>query len=151
VKLSTRSRYALRVLVELVPRYGMGLVPLAEITRAQELSQEYVESILRPLAGAGIVELKRGAGGGCRLARDPASLTPWDVVQVVEKFQAAPCERHSRGAPRCPRYEGCATRGFWAGLDRVVREYLAGVTLAELARRAPQPARRPGHEYEFHI
>jgi Rrf2 family protein len=134
MKLSTRSRYALRVLVELARRYGMGLVPLGEITRAQNLSLEYVENILRKLVQAGIVELRRGVNGGGRLVRDPSSLTVWEVLHEVENFELVPCENHPEGSPRCPRYGDCSARCFWAGLGKTVKAYLASKTIADVAR-----------------
>jgi len=149
MKLSTRSRYALRVLVELARRYGMGPVSLGEITRAQNLSLEYVESILRRLAKAGIVELRRGPNGGGRLTRDPASLTVWEVLREVEDFELVPCENHPEGSPRCPKYNDCAARGFWAGLENVVKAYLAGKTIADVAREMNRTG--SGQLFSYHI
>ena len=151
MRLSTRSRYAVRVLVELARRYGMGLVPLGEIAREQRLSPQYLESILRKLRKAGIVELKRGAGGGCRLEREPAQVTVWDVVREVEDFALAPCSPGGEGPQACELAECCPAQSLWQGLEDAVKRHLAGITLQELARHRPASGAQPGHAYPFQI
>ena len=149
MKLSTRSRYALRVLVNLARRYGMGTIPLGEITKEENLSQEYVDNILRNLRDAGIVELRRGPSGGCALKVDPAELTVWDVLNKVDDFNLVPCDNFSPESKLCPNHESCPTTKFWRGLANTIKNYLAGKTLADLVREHIDS--QDVHPFTYHI
>ncbi|MBN1807515.1 MAG: Rrf2 family transcriptional regulator [Planctomycetes bacterium] len=151
MKLSTRSRYAVRVLVELARRYGMGMTPLADIAGGQGLSPQYVDNILRRLRSAGFVELRRGAGGGCRLARDPALVSAWDIVREVEDFALAPCSPSVSSSPPCPRASECSARFLWDGLEQALRQHLSSVTLLDLTHKGRRTGPTPEHRFPFHI
>jgi len=135
--------------VELARRHGMGLVSIGEITRKQGLSLQYVENILRRLGKAGIVELKRGPGGGCALLRPPEEITAWDVLSAVEQFQMAPCKRGRNALTDCPRIKECSTTNLWKGLESTIKTYLKNITLADLTRESGNLT--PDHTFSFEI
>jgi len=151
MRLSTRSRYAVRVLAELARRYGMGPALIADIAASHAISPRYLDNILRRIHKAGIVELRRGAGGGCWLVREPSSVSVWDVVSIVEDFKPAPCREHPDGSPRCPRYDDCAARDLWQGLEALVKRYLSAVSLADLARKSSERSLPSNQPLSFEI
>ena len=129
--ISTRGRYALRVMIELSSRRGDGFTPLKEITAAQGISQKYLESIMTVLSKAGYVEAQHGKGGGYRLSREPADYTVGSVLKLTEG-SLAPVACLESGNPVCCRAESCKTLPVWIELDRIVNEYLEGVRLSDL-------------------
>jgi len=104
MKFSTRDRYALRLMVELANRAGAdALVPLKEISDAQQISIKYLEQIVTPLAKAGLVVSVRGAQGGYRLARPDTEITAGEILRAVEgELTAIPCLASSASAPPRP-------------------------------------------------
>ncbi len=133
MKFSTRDRYALRLMVDLARR-GDALVPLKEISAAQQISLKYLEQIIPPLARAGLVASVRGAQGGYRLTRPAAEITAGEILRAVEgELTAVPCLGAETG---CPHSGHCQTRAFWGGLNELINRYVDGVTLAQLAGEA---------------
>ena len=128
---STRGRYALRVLADMAERRSERWLPLGEIARRQNISEKYLESIVKSLVKGGILTGLRGKGGGYRLARSPEEITVRQVLLITEG-SLSPVACLEEGAPPCARMAGCRTREMWQGLDRVIREYLDGVTVASL-------------------
>lgn len=137
---STKGRYALRVMIDLAV-YGEGrYVPLAEIAGRQGISEKYLESILVVLSRAGCLLALRGKGGGYRLAREPEAYTAGEIIRLVEGTLApVSCMKDGES---CARAGECPTRPMWKGLDRVIAEYLDGWTLALLAENARKEAER---------
>lgn len=134
--ISTRGRYALRVLVDLAENQGERYVTLKEIAGRQEISEKYLESIVKQLVKAGILDGVRGKGGGYRLDRAPERI---GVLEVLERMEdsLAPVACLEAGAKPCPRSSACRTLPLWEGLNRVVSNYLAGYTVQDLIRREP--------------
>lgn len=132
--ISTKGRYALRVMVDLAEHQAEGHIPLKEIAQRQEISEKYLESIIKLLVKARLLSGVRGKGGGYRLTRPPERYTVYHILQLTEDSLApVACLEHN--AVPCPRADGCRTLRLWQGLDQVIREYLSGVTVADLVRQ----------------
>lgn len=128
---STRGRYALRVMLELAACEGY--TPLRDIAARQEISEKYLESIIKTLVAGGLVTGLRGKGGGYRLEADPDTCTAWDVLRLTEE-DLAPVACMSREAQPCTRAGKCKTLPLWQGLDRTIRDYLRSVPLSALMK-----------------
>ncbi len=128
MRYSTRTRYGLRLLVNLASRPADSCVQLAEIARDEGISVKYLEQIVRALRPSGILRSIRGARGGYALAR-PASEIFMDVVVEYLEGHIAPVDCLYADAP-CPRQNTCSTRAFWLEMDRHMRAFLARTTLA---------------------
>ena len=132
--ISTRGRYALRVLADMAEHQAEGYVPLKEIAQRQEISEKYLESIVKALVQAGVLVGLRGKGGGYRLAKSPDAYRVYDLLTLMEGT-LAPVACLEEGRPACPRMAGCRTLPMWQGLDQVIREYLNRFTVADLMAR----------------
>ena len=132
--ISTRGRYALRILIDLAENQGEGFVTLREVADRQEISEKYLESIVKDLVKARILEGLRGKGGGYRLCRAPDQI---NVLEVLTRMEGtlAPVACLEDGALPCARAADCRTLALWRGLDEVVRSYLRGFTVQDLMRR----------------
>lgn len=129
--ISTKGRYALRVMIDLAEHQGEGYLPLKEIATRQEISEKYLESILKVLVQNRLLEGLRGKGGGYRLTKEPSHYTVGSVLRLTEgNFATVACLEP--GAGRCSRMADCRTLPMWRELDRRVNEYLDSVTLADL-------------------
>ena len=131
--ISTRGRYALRILVDLAEKQNDGYITLKETAERQEISEKYLESIVKDLVRARFVEGVRGKGGGYRLAR------PADEINVLEVLQSAdgtlvPVACLEEGSEPCSRAAACRTLPLWKGLDKVISEYLGGFTVQDLVK-----------------
>lgn len=124
MRYSTRTRYGLRLLVNLASRPADSCVQLAEIARDEGISVKYLEQIVRALRPSGILRSIRGARGGYALAR-PASEVFMDVMVEYLEGHIAPVDCLYADAP-CPRQNTCSTRAFWLEMDRHMRAFLAG-------------------------
>ncbi len=138
LKLSTKARYALRFMIELSRHEGEGLVHLAAVAEAQNLSQKYLEQLAMSLRHSGLVNAERGSAGGYELALSAAEITALQIVQAVE----GPLELISCVArpSTCERAPGCAAHGLWRRLSGAINDVLMETTLADLRedqRRAP--------------
>ena len=137
--ISTRGRYALRVMVDLAEHRAQGYIPLKEIAERQEISEKYLESIVVLLVKARMLDGVRGKGGGYRLTREPDTYTVGSVLRLTEKTLApVPCI----GTEGCARAAECRMLPLWQGLDRVITEYLDGFTIEDLMRQS-----EPGNDY----
>ena len=137
--ISTRGRYALRVMVDLAEHRADGYIPLKEIAERQEISEKYLESIVVLLVKARMLDGVRGKGGGYRLTREPGQYTVGSVLRLTEKSLApVPCV-DSEG---CARAAECRMLPLWQGLDQVISEYLDGITLEQLMQQS-----EPGNDY----
>ena len=132
--ISTRGRYALRVMIDLTQQKTGGYIPLKEIAARQEISEKYLESILKLLVKGKILTGLRGKGGGYRLTRAPEEYTVADILELTEET-LAPVACLSEDAEPCPRASDCRTLDMWKGLDKLVRDYFAGITLADLTKK----------------
>ena len=132
--ISTRGRYALRVLVDLAEQDSDRYVTLREIAERQEISEKYLESIAKELVKSGFLDGLRGKGGGYRLGRSAEDLKVLDILQAMEGT-LAPVACLEEGAKPCPRASNCRTLPLWEGLNKVVREYLGHYTVQDLMQQ----------------
>ena len=132
---STRGRYALRIMMELAKYDRNRYIPLPLIAENQEVSEKYLESIISVLAKAGLVEGLRGKGGGYRLCVGPDQLTVGAVLRLTEG-SLAPVACLEKGASPCERAAECRTLPLWSGLNDVINEYLDRFTISDLVRSA---------------
>ena len=130
---STRGRYALRILVDLAEHQADSFVTLKEIADRQEISEKYLESIVKELVRARILEGLRGKGGGYRLGRAAEDICVLDVLKLTEG-SLVPVACLEEGADPCARAARCRTLPLWKGLNEVVRDYLKGFTIRDLAK-----------------
>ena len=138
VKISTKGRYALRMMLDLAEHQGDGYVALKDIAQRQGISKKYLEQIVPMLGRADVLRTTRGYQGGYRLARAPQEYTVGEILCLTEGGLApvACLDQHPNPCPRCG---ACATLPMWEGLERVIRNYLDGITLQDLLE--PQTAR----------
>ncbi len=137
--ISTKGRYALRFLVDLAEHQRDGFVPLKEVSVRQEISEKYLEIVVKELVKGGLLAAMRGKGGGYRLNRPPEE---YSVRSVLERMEGplAPVACLGPGQKPCPRQADCRTLTLWQGLDRVISDYLAEFTLADLCGERPESA-----------
>ena len=131
--ISTHGRYALRILVDLAENRKDGYITLKEAAERQEISEKYLESIVKDLVRGQFVEGVRGKGGGYRLARPAEEINILDVLRCAEG-DLVPVACLEENAKPCSRAPECRTLPLWEGLNRVVSEYLNGFTLQDLIR-----------------
>ena len=132
--ISTRGRYALRILVDLAEKHEEGYVTLKELARRQEISEKYLEILAKDLVRAGILEGMRGKGGGYRLRRKPEDIKVLDVLHLMEGT-LVPVSCIAEGSAPCPRSAQCRTLWLWEGLNGVVMEYLGRDTVEDLIEK----------------
>ena len=131
--ISTRARYALRILVDLAEHDDGLPIPMKEIAERQELSLKYVERILPLLVKEGQVTGVHGKGGGYRLMKAPEDLTVWEVLLVAEG-EMAPVACLSKDAPNCTRSPVCRTLPVWKRYYEITEEYFSSLTLRDLMK-----------------
>ena len=130
---STRGRYALRILIDLAENQKTGYVTLKEIAERQGISEKYLESIVKDLVRARILEGVRGKGGGYRLSRGAEEINVLTVLQVMEGT-LVPVACLSEDCGPCDRAAECRTLPLWEGLSKVVNDYLGQYTVQDLVR-----------------
>ncbi len=129
--ISTRGRYALRVMVDLAEQGADGFVPLNEIAQRQEISVKYLELILKTLVQNGLLKGHRGKGGGYRLTRAPEAYTVGEILELTEgSLATVACL--APGAEGCPRQAHCRTLPMWRRFDAMVHDFFFGMTLRDL-------------------
>ena len=129
--ISTKGRYALRVLIDLAEHQTEGYIPLKEIAQRQEISEKYLESILKILVQKKFLTGLRGKGGGYRLTRDPEMYTVGSILRLTEGT-LAPVACLENDAPPCERVGECRTLPLWQGLFKLINDYFDGTTIADL-------------------
>ena len=130
---STKGRYALRVMVNLAQHGREEFIPLKEIAETEGISQKYLESIMTVLSKAGFVDAVHGKGGGYRLNRSPDGYTVGGILKLTEgSLATVSCT--TQGAAACARSTCCQTLPMWERLDRMVDEFFEGITLGDLLR-----------------
>lgn len=132
--ISTKGRYALRVLIDMAEHQTDGYIPLKEIAKRQDISEKYLESIVKSLVKGGVVEGMRGKGGGYRLTRDPDKYTAGEILRLTEG-SLAPVSCLEGGNNGCERAGECRTIGMWRELDEMISNYLDGITVADLVAK----------------
>ena len=130
---STKGRYALRVMVRFAQLGREEYIPLKEIAEKEGISQKYLESIMTVLSKAGFLDAAHGKGGGYRLNRDPKEYTVGSILKLTEgSLNAVSCT--TQGAAACSRTECCETKPMWDKLDKMIDEFFEGITLDDLLK-----------------
>ena len=141
LKISTRGRYALRVMIYLAERNSDDFIPLREIAHDLGISEKYLESIISHLSKKHFLVGARGKGGGYRLTRSPSTYTAGSIIKATEG-NIAPVSCLEDENQHCDRAEDCRTLPLWTELYRIIDDYLEGVTLEDLRAHAD-----PGDNY----
>ena len=132
---STRGRYALRVMIDLAENQKDGYIPMKTVAERQDISLKYLERILPSLVKSGYIEGIQGKGGGYKLTWEPSEYRIGDILRLTEG-SLAPVACLECGAKPCDREGECRTIAMWKKFDTLVNEYLDGITLADLMRKS---------------
>lgn len=132
--ISTKGRYSLRVMIDLAEHCSDGYIPLKEIAQRQEISEKYLESIIKLLVKDKLLIGLRGKGGGYKLTKLPEQYSVGSILRLTEE-SLSPVACLDPNADACPRIASCRTLPLWKGLNQVISDYLDHVTLADLMRR----------------
>ena len=130
--ISTRGRYALRVMLDLAEHCADGYIPLKEIAHRQDISEKYLEIVLKVLVRNKLLTGLRGKGGGYRLTRAPGEYTLGEILRLTEG-SLAPVACLEDEVNQCPRFQQCATVEVWKRLQQAVNSVVDTMTLADLA------------------
>ncbi|MBR3814062.1 MAG: Rrf2 family transcriptional regulator [Spirochaetaceae bacterium] len=131
---STKGRYALRVMIDLAEHTDDERIPLKEIAIRQDISQKYIEAIMTLLSKHNLVDGVHGKGGGYKLSRKPEDYKISDILKVTEGT-LAPVACLECGAEPCPKKEVCRTLPMWQKLDTMINGFFDGITLADLCKK----------------
>lgn len=131
--ISTKGRYALRVLLDLAEHGSEGYIPLKDVAERQDISLKYLEGIMSALSKADMVDGLHGKGGGYKLCRPTSQYVVGDILKLTEGT-LAPVACLEANANKCPKADKCKTLSLWKGLDMIVEDYLYGITLADLLK-----------------
>lgn len=129
--ISTRGRYALRVMLDLAEHSGEGYIPMKDVVSRQEISKKYMEQIMPSLVKNGLVEGVHGKGGGYRLTRDAGDYTVGEILRTAEG-DLAPVACLSCDAEECPRKSECKTLPLWEKYNDLTNDFFDSVTLESL-------------------
>lgn len=130
MKLSTRSRYGTRLLFDLALNHSCNYVLLKDVAKRQSLSEKYLSKLIIPLKSAGFVQSARGFKGGYTLAKDPANISIYEVVEILEgEINPVECVNNYEA---CCNTSWCPTRDVWISLTKAIKESLQAVTLKDL-------------------
>lgn len=133
--ISTRGRYALRVLIDLAENQSGGYIPMKDVAERQEISLKYLEKILPVLAKNNYIEGVHGKGGGYKLTRKPEDYKVGEILRLTEG-DLAPVACLECGAKPCKRAQKCRTLSMWTKFNEITNEYFDGVTIADLMENA---------------
>ena len=136
--ISTRGRYALRVIIDLAEHNSGAYIPLKEIAKRQDISQKYMETIMAELSKNGLVDGLHGKGGGYKLNREPDEYRVGDILRLTEG-NLAPVACLGEDASPCERAAECRTLPMWKEFYRITNEFFDGITVADLMKKAPEP------------
>lgn len=133
MKLSTKGRYGVRLMLELAVQYGKGPVTLKDVAKKQEISEKYLWHLIPPLKNAGLITSARGSRGGYTLTKHPRSINLLDIVSCLEgPLCLAECADHPS---RCKRSALCIARDIWQEAAKKMLEYLAAFDLEKMIER----------------
>ncbi len=130
MKISTRGRYALRVMIDLAINENNGYISLKDIANRQEISMKYLEQIVSVLNKAGLVDALRGNNGGYKLNRKPSEYKVGEILRVSEGDLTPVYCIHEN----CSRKKNCKSYSFWKGLDKTITDYVDSKTLEDLIK-----------------
>ncbi|MCR5116060.1 MAG: Rrf2 family transcriptional regulator [Lachnospiraceae bacterium] len=131
MKISTKGRYALRVMIDLALNSKGEYIALKDISERQGITVKYLEQIVSTLNKAGYLKSMRGNCGGHKLSKDPSEYVVGDILRTMEG-NLAPVECLGSEEMACPKADGCATLFFWKGLDDAINAYVDSITLQDL-------------------
>lgn len=131
MKISTKGRYALRMLIDLAEHRNDGFIALKDIAARQNISKKYLEQIIPIFNKRNVLKTNRGFQGGYQLARTPDKYTVGEILRLTEG-SLAPVACLDNDPNQCERAADCATLPVWQGLYRVINEYLDGITLQDI-------------------
>ena len=132
MKISTKGRYALRVMIDLASNDNGKYISLKDIAKRQQISNKYLEQIISLLNKAGYLETARGQAGGYKLSKEPKEYLVGDILRVTEGDLSPIYCLTEEG--KCLRQKNCKTYSFWKGLDDVINEYINSKTLEDLIK-----------------
>ena len=131
MKVSTKGRYALRIMIDIAKNSKDDYVSIHSISERQDISNKYIEQIVSKLTKANLLTTLRGHTGGYKLSRKPSEYKVGEILRVAEgDLNVIDCVKDNN----CPRKNICNTYFFWEGLDRVINEYADSYTLEELIK-----------------
>ena len=131
MKISTKGRYALRMLIDLAEHGNDGFIALKDIAERQGVSKKYLEQIVPILNRSDILQTNRGFQGGYKLAQEPKKYTIGTILRLTEG-SLAPVACLDQDPVQCERSAGCATLPIWQGLNKVINDYLDSITLQDV-------------------
>lgn len=145
IMITTRGRYALRMMVDLAEHQEGGFVSLKEIAKRQDISRKYLEQIIPMLNRASLLQTSRGSGGGYKLIKAPKYYTVGEILRAAEGSMA-PVSCLEGETNTCPRCAQCSTLFVWQGLKELEEDYLNGITLQDIIDKQAQNA---GNDYNI--
>ena len=131
MKISTKGRYAVRLMFDIAANSNGENVSLKDISKIQDISLKYLEQIVNTLSKAGLLKSQRGAQGGYKMTRKPEEYTIGDILRVTEG-EMAPVSCLEDSVNVCPKAEVCPTLKFWTGLYKTITDYIDSTTIADL-------------------
>ena len=131
--ISTRGRYALRVMIDLAEHKDEGFIPMKDVVARQEISKKYMEQIMPSLVKSGFVEGVHGKGGGYKLTREPSEYTAGEILRAAEG-DLAPVACLECNAKKCDRADSCPTLPMWKEFYSMVNNYFDIITIADLMK-----------------
>lgn len=143
MKISTKGRYALRMLIDLAEHKESGYISLKDVAKRQQISKKYLEQIIPIFNHTGMLLTNRGAQGGYKLARTPDKYTVAEILRLTEG-SIAPVACLDQDPNECERSADCVTLPIWQGLYDVITDYLEGITLQDILDKEQS---RRGNDY----
>ncbi len=137
MKISTKGRYAIRLMIDIAQHSNGGNVSLKDVSKRQNISLKYLEQIVNMLSKAGFLRSQRGSQGGYKMLRRPDEYTVGDILRVTEG-EMAPVACLEDEVNRCQRVNECPTIKFWTGLYNTINQYLDSTTIADLVNNAEE-------------
>ena len=131
MKISTKGRYALRMMIDLAEHQNCGFVALKDIADRQNISKKYLEQIIPIFNKSDFLKTTRGSQGGYMLSKSPDKYTVGEILRLTEG-SLAPVDCLNQDPIECERSSECATLPVWQGLNRVINEYLDSITLQDI-------------------
>lgn len=136
MKISTKGRYSLRVIIDLAEHRNSGYIPMKEVAARQKISLKYIEKLMPLLTKSGLVEGIHGKGGGYKLKREPEFLTVGEILRLAEG-DLAPVSCLEKGTPPCEIAEECRTISMWKDFYEMTNKFFDGITVADLMKDGP--------------
>lgn len=132
--ISSKGRYALRVMIDLAENCSETYIPLKEISARQEISQKYTEAIMALLSKNGLVDGQHGKGGGYRLSKAAENYTVGEILRITES-SLAPVSCLDCNSEKCSRADNCRTLPMWSRLDKIINDFFDSVSLTDLMKQ----------------